>query len=240
MHKLAFATIATLFACGCSSLAAKTAAAPVTPAPPPVGMVLVPAGEFTMGSDDADAESFVKPARKVVLPAYYIDKCEVTNADYKLWKKDHTFPKGQELCPATHQTREDVEKYFASLGKRLPTGAEWEKAARGTDGRRYPWGNDWDIKKGWLGQEQLHTVCGVGRLKPVGSFPSGASPYGCLDMCGNAWEWVSDNDPGPPTRPIIRGGAYGYKEFYCRTYGFTVEDQQMTCNDVGFRGVKSI
>jgi formylglycine-generating enzyme required for sulfatase activity len=201
-------------------------------------MVLVPAGAFIQGSDDADAEIAVKPAHKVTLPAFYIDRCEVTNQDYRKWKPDHSYPKGQDLCPATHQTREQAQQYLASLGKRLPSGAEWEKAARGTDGRRYPWGNQWDPSKGHLGQEHLKQMCGVGRLKPVGSFPAGVSPYGCQDMCGNAWEWVSDNDPGPPVRPIIRGGAYGYKEFNCRTYAFTVEDEGGTCNDVGFRGVK--
>ena len=215
----------------------KTAA--IALGPPPPDMVLVAAGEFIMGSDDAEAESTVKPARKVNLPAFFIDRFEVTNQDFKRWKPTHTFPKGQEKCPATHLPREDAQKYLATLGKRLPSGAEWEKAARGVDGRRYPWGNTWEPGKGHLGQEHLAETCGIGRLKPVGSFPQGVSPFGCMDMCGNAWEWVTDDDPGPPARPVIRGGGYGYKEFYCRTYFFTVEDQGGTCNDVGFRGVKS-
>ena len=191
-------------------------------------MLAVPAGEFWMGSDEADADPLVKPRRKIKLALFYIDRCEVTNQDYARFNPKFQFPEGQERHPVTHLTREQAQAYLKTLGKRLPTAAEWEKAARGPDGRRYPWGNDWDESKGHLGRGNLHKVCGLGRLKPVGSYPQGASPYGCLDMCGNAWEWVSDDLPGTQKREMIKGGAYGYREHYCRSYAYATEDEGMT------------
>jgi formylglycine-generating enzyme required for sulfatase activity len=191
---------------------------------PPAGMVLVPAGEVPLGADDANA--FFHPARRQFVPAFYLDKCEVTQAEFKRFDPSFEVEPGRENCPVTHVSKEKAEAYLASQGKRLPTAAEWEKAARGSDGRLYPWGNQWDHRRGNLtANGRAGGFCSLGRMKPVGSFPEGVSPYGCLDMCGNAWEWVADTRDG---RPVIRGGAYGYRERDCRATGYATEDPGYT------------
>ncbi|MBI3929823.1 MAG: SUMF1/EgtB/PvdO family nonheme iron enzyme [Armatimonadetes bacterium] len=187
----------------------------------PPGMVLVSAGEFWLGSNDPDAEDDVSPLKQVTLPAFYVDRTEVTNAQYRQVFPDHRFPAGQEQHPVTGVTRDEAEKYLKAVGKRLPTCAEWEKAARGTDGRRYPWGDELDPGRAHLGRPRQHETCSFNQVKPVGSFPAGASPYGCLDMAGNAWEWVADDAPGG--LQIIRGGAFGYPERQCRVYAWALE-----------------
>ncbi|MEW6281972.1 MAG: SUMF1/EgtB/PvdO family nonheme iron enzyme [Candidatus Eremiobacterota bacterium] len=196
----------------------------------PPGMVLVPAGEFWMGSDDPKADEEVRPMRRVRVASFYIDLHEVTNAQVKAVRPEHAFPPGRENDPATGLTREEAETVLTTLGKRLPTFAEWEKAARGTDGRTFPWGNEWDATRanvgGYTGQDE--ETCQTLGLKPVDSYPSGASPYGCLNMIGNAWEWVSDDHPGPPVRHIIRGGAFGYPDRHNRTYAFSLEEVGVT------------
>lgn len=154
-------------------------------------MITIPVGTFTMGSNYGDTEE--KPVHKVYLDAYDIGKYEVTVAQYRKfceatgrqmpeapswdWKDTH---------PIVNVTWDDANEYCKWAGGRLPTEAEWERAARGTNARIYPWGNKWDANKcanGWLG---------LTSTKPVGSYPAGASPYGCLDMAGNAWEYCSD------------------------------------------------
>jgi len=208
--------------------------------PPPDGMVLVPAGYFWMGSDDPRAESDERPRRRVFLPAFYIDRYEVTNRQFQRFKPDHQFDPGQEDLPATFVFKAEAEAYCRFVGKRLPTSAEWEKAARGTDGRAYPWGSE--FQAGYCNLQKVHTA---GRRKlPGGSFPNGVSPYGCHDMCGNVWEWVSDvyadtswwgrSDPNPCG--IIRGGAYSYGSFQGRASYQGFEALNATCHDVGFRG----
>ena len=159
-------------------------------------MALVPAGEFGMGREDgADDE---RPAHVVWLDAFYIDKTEVTNAQFKAfcdatgylppanpdWDPDYFHSKAD--YPVLQITYDQATAYCAWRHKRLPTEAEWEKAARGTDARKYPWGNDWDPKRvnAW-GEPYKYTA-------PVGSFPEGASPYGAVDMAGNVWEWCYD------------------------------------------------
>jgi formylglycine-generating enzyme required for sulfatase activity len=205
-------------------------------------MVYVPAGEFIMGSDTADVDEH--PQRRVYLDAFEIDKCEVTNVQYQSfllavgrdaphsWPERYvhlipdrdpnwhgtTYPSGEAMYPVTGVTWQDATDYCAWVGKRLPTEAEWEKAARGTDGRIYPWGDTWDTSKANSGG------AGIGYTQPVGTYPSGASFYGALDMAGNVWEWVSDlydrqyysyapdrNPQGPPSgtgERILRGGSW--------------------------------
>jgi len=194
-----------------------------TPPIPPSGMVLVPAGNCSLGADDGQA--FFSPHQEYVA-GFFIDRCEVTQAEYKKFKPDFPVAAGDENKPVTHLTKAEAEAYLQSLGKRLPTAAEWEKAARGTDGRIYPWGNDWDYRKGNLtAKGRTGNFCSTGRMKPVGSFPQGASPYGCMDLCGNAFEWVADLKDG---RPVIRGGAYGYRERDCRSSSYATEDEGFT------------
>ncbi|MEW6304127.1 MAG: SUMF1/EgtB/PvdO family nonheme iron enzyme, partial [Verrucomicrobiota bacterium] len=221
--------------------------------PPPPGMVFVPAGEFLMGSDDPEAEPDERPLRKVFVPAFYIDRHEVTNREYKQFKPDYKYPAGQDDMPVTFVLKPDAEAYCRFIGKRLPTGAEWEKAARGADGRRYPWGNEFNpafcnLRKPAAKTDPDGKACLLpnanerGKLPP-GSFPQGASPYGCQDMAGNVWEWVSDNfydrgmfgfKSGEP-RGVIRGGAYGYSSRQGRASYQGLEALNTTCHDVGFR-----
>jgi formylglycine-generating enzyme len=158
-----------------------------------VEMVLVPAGEFVMGSNDNMAAA--KPAHTVYLDTFYIDKFEVTNAQYL-----ECVQAG--VCTAGGGTRlrnpifsehpvMDVNWYHARdfcewRGARLPTEAEWEKAARGTDERKFPWGND-----PVTCELARYGDCGWFTI-PVGQHPDGVSPYGAHDMAGNAWEWTND------------------------------------------------
>jgi len=197
-------------------------------------MVFVPAGEFTMGSrDDASgAESDEKPAHPVSLDTFWVDRYEVTNAQYKLCvdagkcqlpreTKSYTHnpyfgEKEFDNYPVIYVSWNDAQAYCAWADKRLPTEAEWEKAARGVDERVYPWGDTFE-------QSRLNSGSVVGDTTQVEKYPSGASPYGALDMVGNVWEWVADwydenyykNSPAQnPTRPasgqsrVLRGGAW--------------------------------
>ena len=203
----------------------------------PPGMAAVPGGECWLGSDDADADDDVKPKRRVNVSSYYIDVHEVTNEEFRRFDANHTIVSGQARLPATNITYDQAAAYAKWAGKRLPTEAEWEKAARGTDGRRYPWGDLWDPRKvaprARRGKESAplpaptvggkFCFLGPARTQTVGSVPSGVSPYGCVDMAGNAWEWVQGNYNGNPDQRILRGGAVGYGERACRTYNHAIE-----------------
>jgi formylglycine-generating enzyme required for sulfatase activity len=187
-------------------------------------MVLVPAGEFTMGSNEYDDE---KPPRRVYLDAFHIDKYEVTNAQYRRFVQatnraapswywnDPKFNGSTQ--PVVGVSWHDAAAYCGWAGKRLPTEAEWEKAARGTDGRKYPWGEAWDASRANSDDSKL------GRTAPVGSYATGASPYGAQGMAGNVWEWVADwyaadyyqrsperNPKGPESGQyrVVRGGSW--------------------------------
>ncbi len=154
-------------------------------------MIEIPAGEFIMGSEDGEDDE--KPAHAVYLDAFKIDKYEVTNVQYQACVTAEACQAQQssddgttnDYYPVTDVTWEQASAYCAWVGKRLPTEAEWEKAARGTDERMYPWGND-------INCEQAYYISCDGHLAIVGSYPAGASPYGVMDMAGNAMEWVAD------------------------------------------------
>ena len=115
--------------------------------PPPSGMVFVPAGEFWMGSDDPGAEPDEHPLRKMFVPAFYIDRFEVSNRRYREFKPAHRYPEGEDDLPVTHVFKREAEAFARWAGERLPTSAEWEKAARGTAGEIFPWGNTFETNR---------------------------------------------------------------------------------------------
>jgi formylglycine-generating enzyme required for sulfatase activity len=193
-------------------------------------MALVPAGEFTMGSATGDADE--QPVHKVYLDAFFIDIHQLSVAQYARFLENtrHDVPPEWSLMnrpqnqnrPIANVDWADAAAYCKWAGKRLATEAEWEKAARGTDGRTYPWGNE--------PPTALHANSGKdvwnnhAVLTTVGSFEEGKSPYGVYDMAGNVWEWVGDwydqnyykaspqqNPAGPPMGlyKVIRGGSWG-------------------------------
>lgn len=160
-------------------------------------MITIPAGEFQMGTSTARADIQDQPEHKVKLAAYRMDKYPVTNAQYArfvaatgyrapLHWTNGRIPPGLELHPVTMVTWYDAKAYAEWAGKRLPTEAEWERAARGTDGRRWPWGNSMDTAR-------LNTYSQVGSTTKVTAYPTGASPDGLMDMAGNVSDWVADD-----------------------------------------------
>jgi len=193
--------------------------------------VLVPAGEFTMGSEDGESDE--KPLHTVYLDAYRIYKTEVSNAQYakcvqsgKCTKPDCNYYGKEEYedHPVVCVDWEQARSYCEWAGGRLPSEAEWEKAARGMEGRKYPWGE----------AEATCELANFGGCKdetaPVGSSPAGASPYGALDMAGNVWEWVNDwygeydsadkkNPAGPASGQYrgLRGGGWLNESSHLRT-----------------------
>jgi formylglycine-generating enzyme required for sulfatase activity len=235
-------------------------------------MVYVPAGEFTMGSNQYDDE---KPVHTVALDAFWIDRTEVSNAQFRQCVEagvcqapttcdwgDPTYDDGDKTNhPVVCVNWSQAQAYCQWAGARLPTEAEWEKAARGTDGRVYPWGNDFDCRRGNFDDEQQiddYVVpggpdCdGYKQTAPVGSYPAGASPYGALDMAGNVWEWVNDWYDGgyyaisPSTNPkgpdsgdyrVPRGGSWGDDDYVVRAALRDGGDPAYRSSVIGFRCV---
>ena len=149
---------------------------------------------------------------------------------------------GKEDHPVVQVSAQDAAAYCAWQGLRLPSETEWEFAARGVDGRRYPWGMD---RPGARGKRRANfgtvTCCapdssdGYERTAPVGKFPNGASPFGLLDMAGNAWEWTSSRFPGRPKMVVLRGGGWGNNPYCLRTAYRHGNAPDIGLDMVGFR-----
>ena len=159
--------------------------------------IAIPEGPFIMGTDSERSDEQNRPSHKATVSGFYIDKYPVTNAEYAkfivatkhrppLDWKDGEIPEKKLLHPVTMVSWYDARDYCGWVGKRLPSEAEWEKAARGTDGRRWPWGNAMDPAK-------LNTYYNVGSTTTVMSYPEGVSTYGVFDMAGNVSEWTDSN-----------------------------------------------
>ena len=281
---------------------------------PPADMVLVPAGEFIMGSDKVDTEGLQQryglvkplfvdehPQQRVLLKSYFIDRYEVSNEQYKEFTRTAKYQEpfewsqnGYNLAaerleqtdvdalrwiasdyfkldvdtkhldkpallrlmtekrvfrdrlPVAGVTWPDADAYCRWKHKRLPSEAEWEKAARGKDGFEFPWGNTWNpdaINSG----DNTQWEDGIA---PVGTYPNSKSPYGAYDMAGNVWEWVADDyrpyagnkEPSPDDgtgKKVLRGGGggighYAISQFF-RSAARQSSDPRATGVDVGFR-----
>lgn len=219
-------------------------------------MVVVPGGDFPMG-DNTSVFPPEKPGHLVTVDAFWIDRLEVSNAQYRLCVEDGTCAEPRSWADANFNADdqpalvpwESAATYCEWAGGRLPTEAEWEKAARGPDGRRWPWGIVFEgVKANLSGQDD-----GYGFTAPVGSFPGDVSPFGLLDMAGNAAEWVSDwwdpeyyakspteNPTGPASgeqkvhrAPIAHGGGGPEKSRCVARYASDPSEEQ------GFRCVAS-
>ena len=257
-----------------------------TPPPAPEGMVLIPAGSFEMGSDDEDARLDEQPVHTVHLDAFYMDEYEVTNAQFKAfvdanphWQKDqvedrlhdgdylatwedNTYPAGKANHPVTYVSWYAALAYAEWTGKRLPTEAEWEYAARGgLEGQKYPWGNTITPHNANYGEH-------VGDTTPVGQYADNG--YGLYDMAGNVGEWcldeydadfyvvsrnsrnpisgaqtiqwILDNFTSTPAYPgrVLRGGSWVNTASGLRVanrYGKTPKDTYVL---IGFRCVRDV
>jgi len=204
-------------------------------------LIYIPAGEFVMGSPSDAGDLDETPQHPVYLDGYFIGKYEITVAQFKKFcaLTGYSMPKqpswNEDNYPVVNVLWYDAVAYCEWAGLRLPTEAEWEKSARGTDGRKYPWGNNEPYHDGvyyanyggvydtTTGSWEGDSADGYYYTAPVGSFPQGASPYGCMDMAGNVWEWCLDwydedyysespyeNPQGPDSGffRVIRGGGW--------------------------------
>ena len=232
----------------------------------PVSMVKIAEGSFIRGSGPEAGRGDERPRRTIHLSAFMIDKYEVTNAQYLnfVTATGHKAPlnvygigsisdiKGIDNLPVVQVTWHDAADYCQWVGKRLPTEAEWEKAARGTDGRQYPWGDGTpspshaNFNRDWVATQTL---------LPVGSLPDGASPYGIHDMAGNAREWVQDwyakeyyqvapnrNPKGPETGllKVIRGGSWHSFTSDVRTAARGKGGFALKTHGIGFRCARDV
>lgn len=221
-----FVWLLTIFTlCGCSKQ--------------PEDMALIPEGEFIMGSNmEAQSEG---PEKKVFLKAFFIDKSEVTNETYRQFVKEtnHREPKNWTIYGYREEEKDypvifvdyaDAAAYCKWTKKRLPTEEEWEKAARGTDGRIYPWGNEFDSSKANT------SLSGIVGTTKVGTYDNGKSPYGIYDMAGNVWEWTDSHYN--ESRKVVRGGSWGLSHRFARAFTRIGYEPDTRINNLGFRCAK--
>jgi formylglycine-generating enzyme len=217
-------------------------------------MVIVPEGPFLMGTNDEDARNDEKPGHIVWLSDYYIDRFEVSVAKWNAFASmtGRELRDGDDRMPIHGTGWFEARDYCAWADLRLPTEAEWEKAARGTDGRRFPWGEEIDGRYAnfWNSGDSFDNG-----PSPVGSYPDGVSPYGALDMGGNVWEWVMDwheedyYSRSPDTEPVgpsegeyrvHRGGAWSEASTRLRTTDRDQYGPHRTDGQLGFRCVRKV
>jgi eukaryotic-like serine/threonine-protein kinase len=237
-----------LLLAGCATQPAETASETTQKVRDSDGMqmVLIPAGEFTMGSEQGEDNE--RPSQQIGLDPYWIDIHPVTNQQYQLCVEEevctppgraYSFTRGDYFgnpayadYPVIYVNWQQAQDYCVWAGARLPSEAEWEKAARGTDGRTYPWGEEAPSCE-LANYDSIGGEGGcVGDTSQVGSYPDSASPYGVLDMAGNVWEWTSDlyregytqsdsvdNDDTAEGggHPVLRGGAWNGNQSFLRT-----------------------
>ncbi len=255
---------AVLLAAGVSLAAAQPSDAPQEiAAKDGAAMVLVPAGEFWMGLSEGEGLDDEQPRHKVYLDAYYLDKYEVTTERYAKflefagWQKPLNwsmvkFPE-HATRPVIGVSWADADAYCRISGRRLPTEAEWEKAARGTAERRFPWGDKRPQPAIALFGQMTKFSYDI--LKPVGSYPEGVGPYGAFDLGGNVAEWVQDwydgeyyrespekNPQGPRNGQykMVRGGSWSDMPVYLMAAGRTSKLPPDTRNAfIGFRCAQS-
>ena len=229
--------------------------------------VLIPSGTFTMGSTGSGAATNEQPTGKVTLSRYFMSRHPITNEQYELFDPSHRskrLVKADKRHPVVYVSSLEAIKFCQWLSSRerkryrLPTEAEWEYAARGSDGRSYPWGET--VGRGDLANfADANTAFawsdrsindGFAESSPVGSFPRGASPFGIEDLAGNVWEWCSDyydiykgaertNPQGPRagSQRILRGGSWKSRFNSLRTSARSFNAPNFAANDVGFRVV---
>ncbi|MEL7645519.1 MAG: SUMF1/EgtB/PvdO family nonheme iron enzyme [Anaerolineaceae bacterium] len=247
---------------------------PTTPLnipPAPEGMVIVPAGEFRMGCDPAQNSGYAcpkdeLPLHTLTLKAFFIDRYEVTNARYaecvqaqacrpplvlSSETREHYYddPSFADF-PVVNVSWKDADAFCQWAGKRLPTEAEWEKAARGGIHAAFPWGNDEPSCILANAFDPLSGQLCLGDTSAVGTHPDGASAFGAEDMAGNVWEWVSDwyansyyaesptVDPGGPQGEVekaLRGGSWVSRSIYLRVAARSYDLNFNSSDDAGFR-----
>ena len=194
-------------------------------------MVQIPAGEFAMGTNYARADAQDQPEHMVNLPAFFIDKYPVTNAQYARFVvqtkhrppldwENGKIPDDKLLHPVTMVSWYDAKAYCETYDKRLPTEAEWEKAARGPNGNRWPWGNKMDPSR-------VNTYYNIGATTQVTKYTNGASPYGVFDLAGNVSEWTG-SDFAPYSGSKAPSSLFQAKQVKAQT----AEDRAMKVADL--------
>ncbi len=235
-------------------------------------MVYIPKDLYLIGALDSDTQAWIneKPQHPVNLSGYWMDKTEVTNAMYAKCVLSGACPAKKNInsltrypyygneefdnFPVLFVSWNEANTYCTWAGRKLPTEAQWEAAARGDKGRKYPWGNNpptcsvVNFASRIVMSGGKSSLC-VGDTSAVGKYPQGASPFGLLDMSGNVWEWVADwvspnysiepnQDPIGPIdgeKRVMRGGGFFTDAKYVRTTMRSWQLPDYTSNDVGFR-----